>query len=344
MNSHEAKSKPPIGDVIELLTDAVDNEVLQRGKKRQEDVWLGRSPDYLPLLLGYLPYNTTGQKHDRRDKHGANYLITGGAVVEELEKYPHYNLAELFEDPEKMMYEALWDMVGWARARSDAQLSIRNYFLVWALASAFGMPTRFDAVQAPWATGHIEKSNLDKLIIEGMENRGLIPRSLEFIEYFNEHMPEYVHQYIPDTSGPLSLTNYLFGNDWLWTDFYDDPDFINKALDFCVEVHKYMGDVYKKAVGENGQYSYRGALFIPGNATKVIDDSNVMLSPTFWKEFVQPRLSESFDYFGTGYYHSCGYFPENLDMLLEIPNLRAINFANAELWHHDDSVARIIRA
>ena len=334
---------PPIEKVLALLEDAIDPQVIEAGRRRQEDVWLGKIPDYLPLLLGYMPANAGGLRHDRRYQHAEHELV-GGIVVEELEQYPHFNLIEQFTDPEKMLYEALWDMIGWARARSDAQLSIRNNFLDWVLASAFGMNPRFDEVETPWAVDHLEKSKLGELTIEGMENHDLIQRSLKFIEYFNRHLPKHVHQYTSDSGGPLSQTNYLFGNEWLWTDFYDDPDFINKALYFCTEVHKYMGDIYKKAAGENGRYSYNGPLFISGNATKVVDDCNVMLSPAHWKRFVKPRISECFEYFGTGWYHSCGHFPEKLDLLLEIPHLRAINFGNPEMWDQDDAVKRIIRS
>ena len=185
---------PPIEKVLALLEDAIDPQVIEAGRHRQEDVWLGKIPDYLPLLLGYMPANAGGLRHDRRYQHAEHELV-GGIVVEELEQYPHFNLIEQFTDPEKMLYEALWDMIGWARARSDAQLSIRNNFLDWVLASAFGMNPRFDEVETPWAVDHLEKSKLGELTIEGMENHSLIQRSLKFIEYFNRHLPKHVHQY-----------------------------------------------------------------------------------------------------------------------------------------------------
>ena len=48
-------SHAPLEDIVHLLADAIDPVVLATGQKRQADVWLGRTPDYLPLLLAYSP-------------------------------------------------------------------------------------------------------------------------------------------------------------------------------------------------------------------------------------------------------------------------------------------------
>lgn len=336
-------SRPPLDEVIALLCDAIDIERIRLGRQRQAAVWRGETPDYLPLLLGHTPLNAGGCRHNRRWMM-AEHQLTGGPVTEELESYPHYDLLEMFDDPAKMLYEQLWEMVAWARAGSDAQLSVRNGFLVWAIASAFGIKPDFDAVQMPWGNNHLARNQLETLSIHGMEHRGLLPRSLEFMEFFNRHLPPHVRQYVPDLSGPLSLANYLFGNDWFWMAFYDDPEFVHKALDFCAKAHTYMGKLYKKSIGEKDNESYHGALYMAGGGIKVVDDSNVNLSADQWREFDMPRIARCFETFGGGWYHSCGYYPEKLDLLLEIPRLTAINFGNPEMWDQDDAAARIVGA
>ena len=127
-------------------------------------------------------------------------------------------------------------------------------------------------------------------------------------------------------------------------DMFDDPQFIHDALDFCTEVHRYMGHIYKRAIGADGTCAYDGSLYMAGNGLKVVDDSSVLISPQQHAEFVLPRLARCFENFGTGWYHCCGNFADKLDQILEIPKLRAVNFGNPEMWDQDDAVARIEQA
>ena len=83
---------------------------------------------------------------------------------------------------------------------------------------------------------------------------------------------------------------------------------------------------------------------VPGNAVKVVDDSNVLLSPEQHRDFVIPRIARCLEHFGAGWLHSCGHFPDKLDQYLAIPHLTGINFGNPELWEQDEAVARIIAA
>jgi hypothetical protein len=333
----------PIEDVMGLIDESIDHQTIERGRQRQEAVWLGRSPDYLPLLLGHTPVNAGGLHHNRRYKLSEHELV-GGVVVEELERYPHYDLIDQLEDPEKMLYEALWEIVSWSRSRSDAQLAVRVNMLQWAIASAFGMNPKFDRVETPWATDHLAKEDLDRLEVDGLETRGYMPRVLEFLDYFRSHLPPGVHQYAPAAPGPLCFANYLFGDDWYWTDFYDDPAFIQRALSFCAKVHCYVCRLYRRRIGQSDDFTYDGSLYMTGAAIKVPDDSNVLISADMWRQFDRPHVASCFAAFDGGWYHSCGRYREKLDALLEVPEITAINFGDPGMWNQDEVVPRIIEA
>ncbi len=52
--------------------------------------------------------------------------LVGGEEVPEFDLFPHYDLKEQFYDKKKMLAEYVWELIGWARSKIDAQLSIRS--------------------------------------------------------------------------------------------------------------------------------------------------------------------------------------------------------------------------
>ncbi len=115
-------------DKILALFEA-DTEAIEKGKQRQEAIWRGHEPDYLPILIGGMKnlYTESGRckvEYDWKLKfpHGT---LAGGVEIPEFDLFPRYNLKKQFYDKEKMLTEYLWDLIATARCKSDAQLSVR---------------------------------------------------------------------------------------------------------------------------------------------------------------------------------------------------------------------------
>ena len=70
----------------------------------------------------------------------------------------------------------------------------------------------------------------------------------------------------------------------------------------------------------------------------------VMMSPEMFRDFMRPSLEKMLSFFGGGYHHSCGFFPEHLKVLCEIPGHTYINLGQPELWNLDEAVSQMYDA
>lgn len=333
------KSSVPLDRVIALVAQAVDSEVVERGRRRQAAVWRGEEPDYLPLLLGHTEEGTAHERHWKLAEH----QLMAGTRVREFNDYPHYSLAEQSDSPEKMLYEYLWEILSWARSRSDAQLAVRPYF-IHSLPEAFGARVEVTESSGYVITQRPGKEDFRDLDPVRLAEGRLFKKAREFAALFRERLPQGVRVFPADTGGPFVTAQAIRGDE-IFTDFYDDPEFVATLLDKCAEVCVRAGRLWKQSVGEAETSGYHGALYMARGAIRVVDDASTNISPVFHREIVLPRIRRVFAVFGGGWYHSCGVYPQHLEHLLSAPEITAINFGNPELWNDFEKVVgRIVRA
>lgn len=330
----------PLQAVIDLVNESVDPKRIQLGRQRQSKVWLGESTDYLPLLLGHTERFFGNFKEDRTWKM-AEHALRGGVVCKEMWDYPHYAFAEQLEDPSKMFYEQLWEILSWARSGSDAVLSVRPYFL-FVLQEAFGMKLDVSEESHVYITGYLPPEQVYDLNTEGIFERESFTKVVEFIDFMKKHLPEEVHIFPGNTYGPLSLAESLRGND-IWYDFYDRPEDVRALLKKCARICIELAYWYKEILGDPKDQSYHGSLFQVKGGVRVVSDSFVNLSPEMFREFVMDPTRKVFREFDGGWFHSCGVFEKHLENLLVMPEMTAINFGNPEQWQQfEETVRRII--
>ena len=331
--------EPPLQELIDLVREAINPVVIEDGKRRQAAVWCGEETDYLPLLLGHTEYHFKDFKEDRSWKM-AEHKLRGGVVCREMWDFPHYTFSEQQDDPLKMLYEMLWEILSWARSRSDAVLSVRPYYLR-SIESALGVELVRSEETHVYVSRHLTREEAYGLEPGNLFERGLFPKIAECIDLMKEHLPEGVHIFPNDTGGPLVLAESILG-DALWYDFYDRPDdvcaFIRKCGDLCKEVARW----YKQKLGDPLDQTYHGPLFQARGGVRVVNDSIVNLSPAMHREFVFDAINDVFEEFSGGWFHSCGVFQAHLDDLLAVPALTAINFGNPEHWPDFETVVRRI--
>jgi len=335
-------SDVPLQAVIDMVAEAVDPRRLALGKERQTKVWLGESPDYLPLLLGHTERFFGDFKEDRTWKM-AEHELRGGAVCKEMWDHPHYTFIEQMEDPEKMLYEMMWEILSWARSGSDAVLSVRAYYLK-TFASAFGMEIERSEESHAYVRRHLPPEQVYPLVPGSVFERGLFLKVAECIDLMKERLPKGVHIFPGDTGGPLSLAESLRGNE-IWYDFYDRPEDVRELIAKCTALCKGAAYWYKERIGDPRDQTYHGSLFQAKGGVRVVGDSMVNVSPEMHREFVIDEIEEVFREFDGGWFHSCGYFPGHLDDLLAVPSMTAINFGNPEQWpDFEETVRKIIDA
>jgi len=305
----------PLQEVLDLLQPDQDRIIL--GQERMRCVWNNEKPDALPVFAA--------------------------AGVPEKKEYPRYPLCEQFEDKQKMLYHQLWGLIGRARARSDAQLAVRPNLGVGFIPSVFGLESIFvQEDQMPWVNGHLSKEEIRKFELPDVRTAGLVPRAVEYIQYFKETLAGRADVYLPDTQGPFDIAHLVRGHD-IYVDMYDDPSFVHHLMDLCTRAYVAVTKVMKEAGGEPLDSGFHNTQFMSGGGVRLCDDSAINLSDAMYREFVQPYVERALAPFGGGWYHFCGDGSHILGSILDTKGVKGINFGNPEMYDFQHVMAQVLR-
>ena len=330
-----ARQETPLQAIQELVAEAIDLRRLETGRKRQELVLQGARPDYAPLLLGHTHLFVGNVKEDRSFKLG-DHLLTGGLPTPEIEDYPHFTSEEQISSPKIMLYEALWEVLGWARTPSDTQLSVRPN-LIFLIPTCFGMRYRLTEDGTAYFPNPISIDQALNASLEHPESLGEMPRVIECLDFFRQNVPEGVRIECPIAVGPLSLIDQLLG-EHVWTLFYEQPEKIRTLLDKVTSLLIRLLCRFKEAVDEPVDSAAIGPLHLSRGGAKIGSDSLVMLSPRMFEDFILPAIQRMCHEFKGACHHSCGFYPKHLKLLNNTPGLTVINFGQPELWEMASAV------
>ena len=324
--------------IKDLVEEAIDLNRLQVGRKRQDLICRGQSPDYAPLILGHCqPY--VGDCKENRVFIMGDHFLAGGAPLPEIENYPHWGLAEQLASPQVMLYEGLWELLSWVRSHSDAQLSLRPR-TVGILPTCFGRDFRVTDDGTKW---YADPITLDQALEADLDDLHSFPRvrqALEHLHYFKENLPQGVKISCPIAVGPLTNADLILGTD-MWMQFYDQPEKMRLLLDRITQVIAGLLKIYKAIAGEALDVAWIGPLYMSCGGVKIGNDSMVMLSPEMFSRFVVPHIAELCGAFGGGYNHSCGFYPGHLELLCAVKDVTVFNFGEPALWDMPKTVEQI---
>ena len=331
---------PDLRQLLEWIS--IDGSRVETGRQRQESIWHGEKPDRVPILLGRSEsrqlIDRVGPQHMRLCEH----QLRGGRPVEEYYGYDHYTLQEQFHDPEKMLIESLWDIIGWSRASSDAQLALRPNYGVGIVASVFGCTTSMGEHDMPWVASRPGKEELLNVDLDSLCEAGLIPRVIEFIQLARETLqpvPE-LHVYMPDLQGPMN-TMFLLRQQDAFFDMRDDEVYYRKMMDLICDVYIRLTTLLKQELGEPLDGGYHGALYMSGGGVRVVDDVSIMLSPEMYEDFSLSYLRRCLEPFGGGWVHSCGDINHLLPLYLRADEIRGINFGEPEYYNFEQVLPQL---
>jgi len=282
-----------------------DPGIVEKGRKRQEAIWLGEEPDYLPLLLP-------------------------GVKVPEAENYPHYNLKEQYYNKEKMLAEHLWGMISQARAKSDAQLSMRANFGTGFTATVFGLNQLVFEDKMPWLKERLPKKKIADMEIEDLqdiEERGLVPKVEEYMSYFVEKLRGKAYVYLADTQGPFDIAHLVRGDD-IFLDMFDDPPFVHHLMELTTYVYITISRIMKGLNGEDLDKGYHTTMYMGAGGVRMCEDSTTLLSPALIDEFVIPYIGEALVAFGGGWIHYCGRNDHLFKRVMEMEEVKGVNFGD----------------
>ncbi len=334
-----------VDKILPLLNP--DLEVVKEGRRRQEAIWEGYEPDFLPILIGGVKNLFTEAGYYKLKwnwsllfPHGK---LRGGMEIPEFDLFPHYNLKEQFYDKEKMLAEYLWALIAAARSKSDAQLSIRANHGVAIGASLFGAKYQVLSDSPPWTKDHM---SIDRILHQDLSNigeKGLCPRVAEFMNYYKRKLSGKAYVFLPLISGPFDLAYILRGND-IFTDMYDSPHSVFRIMEKTTEAFIKSNLFFKKVIDEPLTSAMSDSLYMASGGVRITEDSSILLSPVMWNKFVKPFVREALKPFGGGIVHFCGQCERLLDNELSIPEVRGVNLGQPELYDYGPTIKKFLAA
>lgn len=334
---------PELIQMLDLLE--VDEQRIEAGRRRQAAVWQRQIPDRPPILLGrsesLQSAGRVGPQHLRLCEH----QLRGGCPVPEYHDFDHYTLYEQFHDPEKMLVESLWDIIGWARSPGDAQLSLRPNFGVGTIASVFGCSIHCPENDMPWVTERPARESLLDVQFDGLEERGLIPRVIDFIRFARGALRDFpqIRVFMPDLQGPMNIA-FLLRHQDVFFDMVDEPDWYHRFMEVVCEVFIRLTRRLKDELGEESGNGYHGAMYMAAGGVRVVDDVSIMLSPAQYEEFSLPYMRRCLTAFSGGWVHSCGNIAHQLDFYLHAPEIKGVNFGEPQYYRFEEILPRFAAA
>jgi hypothetical protein len=232
-----------------------------------------------------------------------------------------------------MLIESIWDVIGWGRTPSDAQLSFRPNYGVGILASVFGCGADMGENDMPWVTDRPGKEQLLEIELGRLDQTGLIPRVIEFIQSSRDALKDFpqIHIYMPDLQGPLN-TAFLLRQQDIFIDMLDDEEYYHRLMKTITEMFVQLTMRLKQELGEPIDRGYHGAMYMGGGGVRVVDDVSIMLSSEHYERFSMQYVRECLEPFGGGWVHSCGDISHQLDFYLSTPQIKGINFGEPEYY------------
>ena len=307
---------------IKKLLKIVDQKrrINSQGKNRIADVLENKEVDCLPLIF-WKPQNIS---------------VPGNT----------YDMEEQFYDKEKMLYGHLEEIADCAQNAFDAPICIRPNFGTIFIPAMFGLKYELPKDTFAWITSHLTKEEIKKFKIPHLSEVEIMKKAIEYLQFFKEELPEWIHLYLPDTLGPFEIAHSVYGDN-IFYEIYDDPSFIHYLLDLCTEIYIQVTEKLKKVIGEERGSCYHGHALVRGiymrnGGTRISEDSPTLLSPEHIDEFVIPYDRRALEAFGGGFIHYCGKHDYLLESYLQLEKVQAVNLGNPEMYEFDSTMQKFL--
>ena len=254
--------------------------------------------------------------------------------------FHHFKYRRIFDDPVAMMQNMLLERVApGVLLRDDNPLAIRNDHGTIQVASLLGGQWRRTEDNYPWIEKFTAREDLERAATAQRvdPNGGVLPRSLRTLRLYLDRLAdlpacrESIQVSMPDLQGPIDTAELLWGSE-IFRAFYDDRALLDRLLTRVVDAMLEAAEIFRGYARDrldpvaNTQHGY----VIPGRLM-IRNDTAIMLSPDMYAEIVRPHDARALKAVGGGAIHFCGDGSRLVGRMLEIPDLRGVDFGQPEL-------------
>ena len=299
--------KCELQDGLRRIADLADREHLRDVNRLQTAVWDYRPVERIPVVM-----------------HGLK-----------APDWPLFPYKETFDNPEKMLWNQLYEPYVGTTVRDDRMLTVRPNFWTANIPSHFGFHFKMDETTT-WIQACHDADAIRRLIDRGVPDvtSGLARRAIEIFAIYRDHLAEagladVVHLFQPDNQGPFDCAYAMSGEEIL-TAMYDTPELVHRFLDLLSETTIAYVRAMKRAMREPADHMYHWWYRVPGGV-RIVDDSTIMLSPEMYDEFSRPYTERIYAAFGGGYMHYCGHGLQSQHQRVATRGLRGIEMGSAEV-------------
>jgi len=250
-------------------------------------------------------------------------------------EWPCFSLAEIYEDPVKMLLSELARVYVGAKLKDDRLYAVRANYGTGIIASMFGCEIRTFQDSLPIGL-HIEADRMDNILDAGMPDvrAGIVGRALDTVCYFREALAPYpklsrnVGIQILDIQGPFDNASIIWGSE-IFMALYDVPEKIIRLSEIITETTFAVVREHRRIDG--GRIDEHGGAWQHLGGLCVRNDSSVNLDRDHYEQFAKPFDVRMIGELG-GWIHFCGRAHQWWESLLDIQGLRGINPYQGEFY------------
>jgi uroporphyrinogen-III decarboxylase len=234
-------------------------------------------------------------------------------------------------DPLVMLEAQLKQIQAHLEIGDDYTPMVRVNFGTGQVAAAFGTEIIMVEDSLPAADAPIIK-NIDDIekICMPAPDAGWYGKLKKWTQIWLENIPEGVHIQHPDIQSAFNTAHLMRGNDIL-TDFYDDPDAIERLLDKITDYMIELTPQLKAMISDDKEWFFDWSALWKGCA-RISNCSTTMIGPDFYERYVLPRDKRLLNSLGGGRMHYCGNSSDVIKSFLSISGLTGLD---CDCQYHD---------
>ncbi len=247
-----------------------------------------------------------------------------------------YRHREVFDDPEKMLYNQLvcafnTSIVCHRDVGDDLPYSIRADFGTCIIASLFGAKIEQVGDNPPWVIPLEEDAFQRVLDCDPLDfTQGWCPRVVKTYEYYRDILSHYpvlnqvVAITLPDLQGPFDNAELLRGSG-IFLDLYDRPEIVTAVLQYLARAQVGFARRLKPLLQEKNEgFFHQHAMMMAGHIL-IRNDSPIMMSAQMYGELIAPHDASVLRELDGGGIHSCGNIDHLAGTYLEVPGITVLD-------------------
>lgn len=251
-----------------------------------------------------------------------------------------YTIAEIHEDPDKMLFNELLPMYNALLCGDDSLLNVRANYGVGTFVSLYGYGQSILGNNMPWVQ-HGTLAEAERRVFDSPREDTLLGKIVSLQEFYRERLSEFpkcareIAVYHCDLQGPLDSLHLALGSEFYLL-LYDEEARILRLMEQMSEDYVSALEYVRRNTTDDasdGNLVHWSALY-RGKAL-LRNDSATNLSPEFYRSFSLPFEAEIVRRLGGASLHYCGKRVPWLDDAIGIQGLGALNVGAVPGWDYD---------